>query len=155
MAVLDQLEKLSDERFLEIYTQLQKEGFGPLDGEVARAMKFRPHAIKKLPFEHRAKRARAILQRSSNAELTYELFGGYLLAKEKGLITDFLDATGVEHEEGMIQDVDGSAPAKDKLSQAIADLDAKYPAEDVTLYLAVCAEQWPQVEELDGLWRLR
>jgi hypothetical protein len=155
MAVLEQLEKLSDDRFLEIYVGLEKEGYGPLDGEVARLMKFRPHAIKKLPFDQRARRARTLLQRTSNAELTYELFGGYLLAKEKSLITDFLDATGVEHDEGMIRDIENAKPAKDKLSQAIVDLDSRYSPQDVTLYLAVCAEQRPDVPELDGLWRLR
>ena len=36
MQVLDQLRVLSDERFLVIYESLAQQGFGPLDGEVAK-----------------------------------------------------------------------------------------------------------------------
>ncbi len=155
MQVLDQLKRLSDERFLSIYTALEREGFGPLDGEVAKALNFRPQAIKKLPMAQRAKRARSILERTSNRELAYELFGSYLLSKTKGLVTDFLDATGVAHKDGMIDDIEDSRPRPEKLSEAIAELDRKYDPADVTLYLSMCAEQWPQVPEMDSLWRLR
>ena len=99
MQVIEQLRGTSDERFLEIYQALENQGFGPLDGEVAKAMKFRPHAIKKLPMAQRAKRARNILVRAGNAELCYELFGSYLMQKCKTLVTDFLDGTGVEHDD--------------------------------------------------------
>ena len=51
MAVLEQLQRLSDERFLSIYESLSERGFGPLDGEVAKALKFRPQAIRKLPMD--------------------------------------------------------------------------------------------------------
>jgi hypothetical protein len=155
MQVLAQLKRLSDERFLVIYTALERDGFGPMDAEVARTLKFRPQAIRKLPMAQRAKRARAILERSANRELAYELFGSYLLTKTKGLVTDFLDATGVPHKDGMIDDIDGTKPAAEKISSAIARLDEKYDPADVTLYLSMCAEQWPQVLEMDSLWRLR
>jgi len=32
---------------------------------------------------------------------------------------------------------------------------AKHKSKDVTLYLSMCAEQWPQVPEVDTLWRMR
>ncbi len=155
MQVLDQLKRLSEERFFAIYSALERDGFGPLDAEVARALKFRPQAIKKLPMAQRAKRARSILERSSNRDLAYELFGSYLLTKTKGLVTDFLDATGVPHKDGMIDDIEGMRPSAEKLSAAIAQLDQQYDPADVTLYLSMCAEQWPQVVEMDSLWRLR
>ena len=91
MAVLDQLKSLSDERFLSIYEALSERGFGPLDGEVAKVLKFRPQAIKKLPMDKRAKRARLLIERDSNAELCYELFGSYLVKNKKELVTSFLD----------------------------------------------------------------
>ena len=61
MAVLEELAKLSDTRFLAMYQALSQQGYGPLDHELARALKFRPHAIKKLPMETRARRARALV----------------------------------------------------------------------------------------------
>ncbi len=155
MAVLEQLNKLSEDRFLAIYTSLGKQGFGPLDGEVAKALKFRPQAIKKLPMERRAKKARSLIEVQHNAELCYELFGTYLVQTHKDLVTGFLDATGVEHEDGMIQNIDTASPESEKIAAAVVDLDKRHDPEDVTLYLALAAEQWPEVEKLVETWKSR
>lgn len=155
MQVIEQLKAMSDDRFHAIYQSLENQGLGPLDGEVAKVLKFRPHAIKKLPMEQRAKKARALVMRTANAELCYELFGSYLMRNCKELVTDFLDETGVEHEDGMIENVDTAKPAADKLAGAVAKLDEKHNPQDVTLYLSMCVEQWPQVPEIESLWSLR
>jgi len=155
MKVIEELKKMDEERFLGIYQALENQGFGPLDSEVARIMKFRPHAIKKLPMNQRARRAKSLLTTTSNAELTYELFGSYIMKTCQDLVTDFLDATGVPHKDGMIENVEDAKPSADKLSEAIRGLDEKYDQGDVTLYLSMCAEQWPQVPEVESLWRLR
>ncbi len=155
MAVLEQLDKLSDDRFLAIYTSLGDRGFGPLDGEVAKAMKFRPQAIKKLPMDRRAKKARGLIVMHRNAELCYELFGSYLVKTKRDLVTGFLDATGVEHEDGMIQNIDAAAPKNEKIAAAVKDLDQRFDPDDVTLYLALAVEQWPEVEKLTEAWKAR
>lgn len=155
MHVIRQLKGLDEARFLSIYESLAQEGFGPLDGEVARAMKFRPHAIKKLSMDKRARKARAILLGAGNAELCYELFGGYLMRHHKELIITFLDETGVEHEEGMIKNVDDALPEGAKVNDAVAKLDTEHEPADVTLYLSLCTEQWPQVPEVEAAWRMR
>ncbi|MBK8177619.1 MAG: hypothetical protein IPK67_01660 [Planctomycetes bacterium] len=155
MQVLEQLRALGDERFLALYESLSQQGFGPLDAEVAAALKFRPQAIRKLPMPQRAKKARSILLAKNQTELAYELFGTYLLKTHKGLVTGFLDKTGVKHEDGMIEDLDGNPPDAAKLPGAVAELDREFPPADVTLYLAMCAQQWPAVKRLDELWRER
>jgi len=155
MPVLEELERMGEERFLAIYESLTQQGYGPLDGELARKFKFRPHAIKKLPLMKRAQQARAHMLHGKKAELAYEIFGTYLVRKEKGLLTDFLDATGVPHEDGMIADVDQGRPEAGKIGAAVQALDAKYPPEDVTLYLALSAEHWPDVEAVQAAWRAR
>jgi hypothetical protein len=155
MPVLEELQRMGEERFLAIYESLTQQGYGPLDGELARKLKFRPHAIKKLPLQKRAQQARALMLNGKKAELAYEIFGTYLVRKEKALLTDFLDATGVPHEDGMIEDVAVGRPAPDKVSGAVQALDAKYPPEDVTLYLALSAEHWPDDEAVQTAWRAR
>jgi hypothetical protein len=155
MQVLTELRSLTPERFHAIYVSLENKGFGPLDGEVAKSLRFRPQGVRKLPIEQRARRAKALLETTRNTELAYELFGAYLLKTRKDLVTGFLDATGVAHENGMIEDVERAQPDRAKIADAVADLDAKHPAEDVTLYLAMCAQQWPKVAELDALWKQR
>jgi hypothetical protein len=154
-ATIETLLQLSDERFLAIYTSLAETGFGPLDGEVAKALKFRPQAIRKLPLEQRARAARKLLERTRNTDLAYELFGGYLIKQSRTLVTDFLDATGVEHQEGLVEDTEQGRPDPAKLQAAVSALDAKYPREDVTLYLAISTQTWPEVEQIAELWRGR
>lgn len=151
MAVLEQLERLSDARFLSLYENLTQHGFGPLDAEVARALKFRPQAIKKLAMDRRAGQARRILLRDGNAELCYELFGTYLMKCKKELVTGFLDATGVAHEDGMLASTE-QMPDAARLAGAVAELDGRFEPDDVTLYLSMCVEQWPRAEALRALW---
>jgi hypothetical protein len=155
MQVLEQLQRLSPERFLAIYQSLDQQGFGPMDGEVAKHLRFRPQAIRKLPYDQRARAARRILEQSRNAQMAYEILGAYLIKNARTLVTDFLDATGVKHQDGMIEDLDTAKPEAGKLAAAVQALDQKYKPEDVTIYLAMCAEQWPSVGELDALWRAR
>lgn len=153
--VLQQLDRMSPERFLALYEALSDRGFGPLDGNVATALKFRPQAIRKLPFDQRAKKARAMVLRSRDAETAYDLFGSYLVKTDKELITEFLDETGVPHDEGMIQDLSAATPDPDKLEGAVRALDEKHAPDDVTLYLSMCAQQWPGNEPLGELWSSR
>jgi hypothetical protein len=88
-------------------------------------------------------------------QLCYDLFGAYLMKERKELVTGFLDATGVAHEDGMLEDLDESRPAADKVREAVSSLDQSFDKDDVTLYLSMCAEQWPDIEEIDALWRER
>ncbi len=155
MQVVEQLKRMSEERFLALYESLAQQGFGPLDRQVAVSLKFRPQAIRKLPMAQRAKRARTLVLAGGKGELAYDLLGSYLMKKDKELITAFLDKTGVEHNDGMIEDLDEHEPAPDKIAPAVAELDTEHDPEDVTSYLAMCATQWPEITELDALWRER
>lgn len=155
MSILDAVKAMSPERFLAIYESLSEQGYGPLDGDVARALKFRPHAIRKLPMDKRAQKARQILVAGGKADLAYELCGAYLIRTHEELMPDFLDAVGVAHENGMIENTAEALPDEAKLDDAIKTLDEKYPAEDVTLYLCICAMQWPEVPRLGELYEAR
>ena len=143
MTVLEHVKSMSPERFLSIYQSLEQHGFGPLDADVAKSLRFRPQAIRKLPMEQRAKRARMLIESTKNANLAYEIVGGYLLKTCKELVVGFLDATDEKHQDGMIEDVEGQKPAPGKIAGAVAELDKKFAKEDVTLYLVLCEEQWP------------
>ena len=143
-AAIPYLKTLSTERFLEIYSGLEVQGFGPLDREVAQSLKFRPQAIQKLPMAQRAKRARMIVEQAANEELAYELMGAYLLRHKKALVTGFLDATGVPHQDGMIEDIQAVEPDTAKVSDAIAVLDKSFPKDDVSMDLVLCAAMWPE-----------
>ena len=153
--VVEEFKRMVEDRFLAVYESLAEQGFGPLDTNVAKALKFRPQAIRKLPMAQRARKARALLLGSNDAELAYELSGSYLIKHHRGLITGFLDATGVSHDDGMIEDLDTAAPDEAKLGEAVKQLDGDFASEDVTLYLAMCAQQWPASTGLRDLWQSR
>jgi hypothetical protein len=153
-ATLEFLETLDDARFQSLYEFLSQDGYGPLDGDVAAALKFRPQAIKKLPLATRAKHARTLIARKRNAELSYELLGAYLFRKDKNLVLEFLDTTGVKHDDGMIAG-DAKLPAPADIDKAVAKLDTSHDRSDVTTYMAVCAQTWPEVPHFDQVWRGR
>jgi len=155
MQVVEHLKQLSSEQFQVIYEGLAEQGFGPLDREVALSLRFRPEKIRKLPIAQRARRAHQLLVSSSNEESTYELFGTYLMRHCEGLIQGFLDGTGVQHEDGMLEDVDNSLPREDALEATVAKLDGEFEPAQVSMYLAMAASQWPTLEALDRLWRSR
>jgi hypothetical protein len=155
MNVLDHMKGMSPDRFLAIYKSLEHQGFGPLDADVAKSLRFRPQAIRKLPMEQRAKRARMLVESTKNSNLAFELVGGYLLKTCKELVVGFLEATGVPHKDGMIEDIEGAKPASDKIAGAVADLDKKFAREDVTLYLVLCADQWPKEKAFEKLLAAR
>jgi hypothetical protein len=50
----------------------------------------------------------------------------------------------------MVEDIDHNVPQSKKVADAVAELDKKFERDDVTLYLSMCAEQWPQVPELEA-----
>ncbi len=152
---LEQIKAMSEERFLAMYESLSQQGFGPLDGEVAKVLKFRPQAIRKVPMAQRARKAKALLLSQHNSELAYEFLGTYLIKDHRELVTAFLDATGVKHENGMIEDLENNVPDAKKIGEAVKSLDLKFAKDDVTAYLSIGAQQWPELSEIEKLWRSR
>jgi len=55
----------------------------------------------------------------------------------------FLDALGIEHENGLIKE-ESVKPAPDKIGPAVAQLDQQFPAEDVRVYLTTLLSQDPE-----------
>jgi hypothetical protein len=153
-STLDYLAARDDQRFLTIYSGLLHDGYGPLDGELAKLLKFRPLAIKKLPVAQRARQARNYLLNRRQGDMAYEVLGAYLVKHHKDLVTDFLDAAGIPHEDGLLEE-DAPLPSEQGINTAVAALDAKYPREEVTMYLALCGQTWPEVERFAALWKER
>jgi hypothetical protein len=102
---------------------------------IARALRFREEAVRKLPPDKRAGYlARAVQPADS-------LAGSLLLAlhleERRSLLAAFLDALAIPHENGMIaEDHDLQPPGKDALARAAEALDARFPAREVDVYLA-------------------
>jgi hypothetical protein len=59
----------------------------------------------------------------------------YHLAEQRPMIAAFLDALGIAHNNGLIQDGSDVTPDPAKLGPAVAALAGAYPAADVSIYL--------------------
>lgn len=58
----------------------------------------------------------------------------YHLTAQREMMGAFLDALGISHDNGLIQD-DAVKPEPEKISSAVQLISEKYPSEHVTLYL--------------------
>jgi len=100
---------------------------------LARKMKFRPKSMQALPIARRAKML-AQVSDVSDAVATRALISYHFTAR-RDLMAAFLDALGIAHENGLIQEESVAAPARDRLVAAIKQVRTAFPPQDVDLYL--------------------
>ncbi len=67
-------------------------------------------------------------------EATGSLLRGWLLKHQLGLLTQFLDALGIKHEEGIVEDLPKTI-ADDTLASALDNLLANNDQDVIVLYL--------------------
>jgi hypothetical protein len=110
---------------------------------IAAHMKFRTKSVLALPAERRT-RYLATLPTISDAIVARALVS-YHLDRQRPMMSAFLDALGIAHENGLISDETVPKPEAATLRRAAAELASKYPADDVSLYFATLVSQDPDV----------
>lgn len=126
---------------------------------VAGARKLRPVFLERQP---RAQRHTAMLLTLSKPALeptTAGLIRTWLLKKYNSLLVDFLDALGISHKEGVVDDLPAIMDDT-KLRAAVDVVLAKYPPEVVGVYLNAFNDmnevEWPNLKTmLEGDKRLQ
>ena len=108
---------------------------------IAQQKKFRPKTVVSLDVDRKARHL-ATLGSVPDSTAARALVV-YHLAEQRAMMGAFLDALGIAHENGLIQD-DGAKPDPEKIKPAVATLREKYPPEDVTLYLETLVSQDPE-----------
>jgi len=85
---------------------------------LAKELKFRPHALRKLPLEKLSARLVRMAPEMPDTLLFQFLF--YLhMGERRPLMVEFLDAVGVPHEDGVLNlEDDAEPPAKDTVENA-------------------------------------
>ena len=112
---------------------------------IASHMKFRPRSVVTLAPDKRAKYL-AQLPTMSDAIAARALVN-YHLERQRPMMGAFLDLLGIAHEDGLISEENLPKPDEAKVKQAAKDLAEKYPADDVSLYLATLVSQDPETWE--------
>lgn len=137
------LTDMSLERLTRFYEALPEPVSRALDAPIAQALNSRPVSVARRPLSMRVKALRAFFVRKRDDGLAGELLRAYLLGPRKDLVVGFLEATGVAHEDGQIED-DEARPDELKVPAAVAGLLEAHDPEDVALYLHVARLQWPE-----------
>ncbi len=118
---------------------------------LAKELKFRTHALRKLPAEKLAARLVRMAPEMPDTLLFQFLF--YLhMAERRPLMVEFLDAVGVPHEDGVLNlPEDGEPPAKDTVEKAGRGL-FKAHGHEALVYLATLRVADKQLwEGLEGI----
>lgn len=112
---------------------------------IATHMKFRPRSVIGLAPERRAKYL-AQLPTISDTVAARALVS-YHLERQRPMMAAFLDLLGIPHENGLITEEHVAKPDPAKVKASAKELAAKFPAEDVTLYLSTLVSQDPETWE--------
>ena len=112
---------------------------------IATQMKFRPKSVIALAPE---KRAKYLAQLPSISDtIAARVLVNYHLERQRPMMAAFLDLLGIQHENGLISDETVAKPDPDKVQNAAKELSAKFPSEDVSLYLSTLVSQDPETWE--------
>jgi hypothetical protein len=95
-----------------------------------------------LPVDKKARHLAGMAQVSDL--LAARLLIAYHLDQQRPMMGSFLDALGIAHQEGLITEESPSAPAAEKLDEAVKALAAQYPKPDVARYFWTLVWQDPE-----------
>jgi len=108
---------------------------------IAQQKKFRPKTVVSLDTDRKARHLASLAtlpdQLAARALIVYHL------AEQRGMMGAFLDALGIKHENGLI-DEENVKPDAAKIPSAVAKITAEFPPDDVRLYLKTLLCQDPE-----------
>ena len=108
---------------------------------IAAHMKFRTKSVINLPLGRKVKYLLGLPAMTDS--IAARSLVAYHLEHQRPMMGAFLDALGIAHEDGLISEDNVAVPEDDTVHAAAADLTAKYPADDVSLYFSTLVSQDP------------
>jgi hypothetical protein len=119
---------------------------------ISQQKKFRPKTVIGLDDERKARHLASVATLPD--AIAARVLVVYHLAEQRPMMGAFLDALGIAHEAGLIQE-DDVKPDDAKVAPAAAAIAQQYPAADVSLYLSTLLCQDPATwGALEGLPQL-
>jgi len=118
---------------------------------VAEARKVRPVFLERQPRAQRHTTMLATLTRPSMEPAAGNLIRTWLVKKQNPMLVQYLDALGIPHKEGVVDDLPSTMDDA-KLKPAVEGLLAKFPHEEVAVYLLAFNEMneanWPNLKAM-------
>lgn len=116
---------------------------------VAEARKLRPIFFERMPRVQRHAEMAAMLAKPRLELVAANLLRDWLMKKQTPMLSDFLDAMGITHKDGAVDDLPATVEDA-KLQPAVEKLLGQYPPEEVAVYLnafyTMNQVQWPNLE---------
>lgn len=109
---------------------------------IARQIKFRPRSVQSLAAEKKAKHLAGIAQVSDL--LAARLLVVYHLEFQRPMMGAFLDALGIPHVDGLIEDETPKTPTPEEITKAADQLASSFPKGDVGRYFWTLLWQDPE-----------
>lgn len=108
---------------------------------IAQQKKFRPKTVVGLDIDRKTRHLAGMTTLPETMAARALIL--YHLAEQRPMMSAFLDALGIAHKEGLIEE-EAVKPDPKKLAPAAASLAKSFPAEDVSLYLNTLLCQDPE-----------
>jgi hypothetical protein len=138
------------ERFFREIAETSPESFTQAVYAAASVFKSRPTFVIKQPFPRRAAMVRRALSRVSSNPVAEEMLAIYYLECKKDMLIEWLDALGIQHDEGTLKEDNPDEPAAEKLELTIKEFCGKDDDPDRELLLKAFASQpvinWPLLD---------
>ena len=118
---------------------------------VAESRKVRPIFLERTPRATRHAEMASMLAKPRLELVSANLLRDWLLKQQTAMLADFLNALGIPHKDGAVDDLPKTVEDA-KLEAAVAGLLAKYPPEEVAVYLnafyTMNDVHWPNLETM-------
>jgi hypothetical protein len=101
---------------------------------IAQRLKFRTKSVVVLPIEKKTQYLLGLLQLPEM--VAARLLVAYHIAHQRALMSAFLDALGIKHDNGMIAEETEVTATPEKLREAVDSVAASFSKEDVAVYLS-------------------
>lgn len=146
----DMTPELADD-MLGYFRDQQKELYKHTLALVAQARKVRPVFLSRKPLDERHRWVHQTLATSAQDEIAGNLLQSWLSGAHPEMLTDFLDALGVVHDENGLAEKLPPDPDPEKLEQAVQTLTGKYSLPMVRTYLQTFQvmndSRWPKLDD--------
>ncbi len=133
-------ELCSPERRREILTAFWTRGDAAgrrmADAQLARSLNFRDETMRKLPPEKKADMLGARLAMADFEPHFEAALLTFHVLERRELMGAFLDAWGIRHKEGSIEDDEYTVPTRESVESAVSTLTGQFAGEDILLYVA-------------------
>lgn len=104
--------------------------------ELAAALRFRESFLKRVPAVEKARHLRRLVDTPTLRHLCDDILRSWLVVRKTPLLVCFVEAQGMKHADGIIDD-NVETPNAEMLRKGVRAVRDQFPTRDVALYMAI------------------